>query len=132
MCETRSVSGAILLELGHPARGHERQALELVTEFLDRVDGLLSEERISAFRWSGLEDGDLARRAAMIVLEGSAAQLDELAASDEFRELRYAAPSLLQGFRLSRARPPDTVSPGGVSVLTTALERWGLLAAPGQ
>jgi hypothetical protein len=124
------MSGAILLELGHPAQGHERQALELVNDFLERVERLLAEDKISAFRWYGLEDGDLARRAALIVLEGSARQLDAVAGSDGFREFRYAAPSLLQGFGLSRARPPDDVGPDGASVLTAALERWGLLAAP--
>ena len=117
----------MILELGHPATGRERQALELVNEFLERVEEMLSAGRLSAFRWYGLEDGDLTERAALLVLEGSPEQLQDLVASDEFRELRYAAPSFLQGFRLVRARPPDQVPADGMSLLTKAFERWGLL-----
>jgi len=121
------VHGGIVLELGHPSQGREEQALELVNGFLASVSQALSDGRLHAFRWYGLEDGDLGRRAAIIVLEGSAEQLGDFAGSDEFRELRYAAPSFLQGFCVSRAKPPDPVAPDGASLLTAVLRRWALV-----
>lgn len=122
------MSGAILLTLGHPAYGRETEALELVNTFLGHVDGAIGEGALSAFRWYGFEDGDLSREAALIVLEGTRRQLDEFSACEEFRELRYGAPSFLQEFTVKRARPPDNPAGDGVSLLTTVLERWGLVS----
>lgn len=119
--------GGIVLELGHPSHGREEQALELVNTFLASVEDALAAGTLHAFRWYGLEDGDLGRRAAIIVLEGTAEQLAEFSASDEFRELRYAAPSFLQGFCVSRAKPPDPVATDGVSLLTAVFRRWRLV-----
>lgn len=122
------MSGAILLTLGHPAHGRETEALELVNTFLGHVDDAISGGELAAFRWYGFEDGDLSREAALIVLEGSRGQLDDFSAREEFRELRYGAPSFLQDFTVQRARPPDTPGGDGVSLLTTVLERWGLVS----
>ena len=119
--------GGIILELGHPTQGREEPAFELVNSFLASVQRFLAEGRLHAFRWYGLEDGDLGKRAAIIVLEGTPDQLADVSESEEFRELRYAAPSFLQGFTISRARPPDVVEPDGVSLLTAILRRWGLV-----
>lgn len=119
--------GGIVLELGHPAQGRETHAFELVNGFLASVEQALGAGRLRAFRWYGLEDGDLARRAAIIVLEGTPEELDAYAVSEEFRELRYAAPSFLQGFSVSRARPPDTLAPDGASLLSDILARWDLV-----
>ena len=116
-----------MLELGHPSIGREARAFELVNTFLASVEQALAQQRLEAFRWYGLEDGDLVERAAIIVLEGTPAQIDRFAASEEFRELRYAAPSFLQAFRVSRARPTDAVESGGESLLTAILQRWGLV-----
>jgi hypothetical protein len=121
------MSGGIVLELGHPSIGREARAFELVNTFLASVEQALAQQRLEAFRWYGLEDGDLVERAAIIVLEGTPAQIDRFAASEEFRELRYAAPSFLQAFRVSRARPTDAVESGGESLLTAILQRWGLV-----
>jgi len=121
------VHGGILLELGHPSHGREEQALELVNGFLASVEQALSDGRLHAFRWYGLEDGDLGRRAAIIVLEGSAEQIADFSGSDEFRELRYAAPSFLQGFCVSRAKPPEPLAPASVSLLTAVFRRWQLV-----
>jgi len=120
------MNGAILLELGHPNPGREEQAFELVNEFFERVQKALTDGRLASFHWYGLEDGDLNRRAAIVALEGPPELLDAFAASDEFRELRYAAPSFLQGFHVSRARPPDALADGD-SFLTQVLHRWGLV-----
>lgn len=120
--------GGIVLELGHPAHGREEQALELVNGFLATVEDSLADGRLAAFRWYGLEDGDLARRAAIIVLEGTPEQLDAFTVSAEFRELRYAAPSFLQGFAVSRARPPDRLATEGESLLTSVFRRWDLVS----
>ena len=119
--------GGIILELGHPTQGREEPAFELVNGFLSSVERFLADGRLHAFRWYGLEDGDLGRRAAIMVLEGTADQLADVSASEEFRELRYAAPSFLQGFQVSRARPPDPVEADGVSLLTSVLRRWHLV-----
>lgn len=119
--------GGLILELGHPAQGREEPAFELVNTFLASMEGFLAAGRLHAFRWYGLEDGDLGQRAAIIVLEGTAEQLADISASEEYRELRYAAPSFLQGFRVSRARPPDAVETDGVSLLTSVLARWHLV-----
>jgi hypothetical protein len=118
--------GAILLELGHPQSGREEQAFELVNEFFERVQKALADGRLAGFHWYGLEDGDLSVRAAIVALEAPPDALDAFATSDEFRELRYAAPSFLQGFRVSRARPPDALA-AGESFLTRVLHRWGLV-----
>jgi hypothetical protein len=120
------VHGAILLELGHPQPGREEQAFELVNEFFERVQKALADRRLEGFHWYGLEDGDLGRRAAIVALEAAPDLLDAFAASDDFRELRYAAPSFLQGFRVSRARPPDALATGE-SFLTRVLHRWGIV-----
>jgi hypothetical protein len=121
------VHAGIVLELGHPVAGREEQALELFDEFLAAVAEAISDERLHAFRWLGLEDGDLTRRAAIVVLEGTRGQLDDFASSDEFRELRYAAPSFLQGFSISRARPADEPGADGPSLMSAVLERWRLV-----
>jgi hypothetical protein len=121
------VHGGLILELGHPTQGREEPAFELVNTFLASIERFLADGRLHAFRWYGLEDGDLGRRAAIIVLEGSADQLAAFSASEEYRELRYAAPSFLQGFQVSRARPPDPVETDGVSLLTSVLQRWHLV-----
>lgn len=122
------MTGAIVLTLGHPVPEREKPAFELVNTFLGHVDDALGAKRLHAFRWYGFEQGDLNRRAGLMILEGSPAQLDEFASSEAFRELRYGAPSFLQAFRIDRARPPEDPGDGGTSMLATILERWGLVS----
>jgi hypothetical protein len=105
--------------------GREQQALELFDQFFAYVAGLLARTELSAFRWYGLEDGDLGMRVAFIVLEGSPEQLDTIVNDDEFREFRYVAPSFVRHFALMRSRPLD--KPEGMSLPSKAFVRWGLL-----
>lgn len=90
----------IMISWGAPIAGRERLALEEFASFMHWVTALKAQGKITDFEVYNLEWGDFETWSGFAILEGTAAQIDEVGHSDDFTARTQRTLSVIRALRI--------------------------------
>jgi len=99
----------ILIAWGTPVVGRERPALEEFASYMQWVNTLKTQNKISRFEIYAPLFGQFEKSSGFSIIEGTVPQIDEVLASDDFRARIDRVVSVVQGVRVESLDVGDDV-----------------------